>query len=119
MLKRVQVQNMNHVKASQSATGTQIVFLPIISVNFSFEEPTFLLISLNPSNSRRWGWCIYIWGGYIKRVRERERDLQTNFQKTVVLEATILIINTHMHEVFLINTFAFLLKNGIYCFDLV
>ena len=66
------------------------------------------------------GWVyIYIWGGYIKRVRERERDLQTNFQKTVVLEATILIINTHMHEVFLINTFAFLLKNGIHCFDLV
>ena len=64
---------------------------------------------------------VYIYMGWVykKSERERERDLQTNFQKTVVLEATILIINTHMHEVFLINTFAFLLKNGIYCFDLV
>ena len=65
--------------------------------------------------------CVYIYMGWVykKSERERERDLQTNFQKTVVLEATILIINTHMHEVFLINTFAFLLKNGIHCFDLV
>ena len=66
-----------------------------------------------------YGLGVYIYMGWVYKKSERERDLQTNFQKTVVLEATILIINTHMHEVFLINTFAFLLKNGIHCFDLV
>ena len=87
--------------------------------NYEISESYFAITVLGGVYIYGVGVYIYIYGVGIYKAREREIDLQTNFQKTVVLEATILIINTHMHEVFLINTFAFLLKNGIHCSDLV